>query len=97
MRAFSIMIQKMGQEFNRFSQQYGYSFGEVYSGAAFSDSAFHSLIESSGYFIQTVFMFGKSRIILSFGLRSDYAKPLFDAWPLLSTMQGVTSQEPLVS
>ncbi len=95
-RVFSTMIQKMGQEFNRLSKQYGYSFEQVYSGAAFSDTAFHSLIRSPGYFIQMPFVVGASRITLSLGIRSDYAKPLFDAWPLVSTMQGF-SQEPAAS
>ncbi len=87
-RAFSSMIQKMGQEFNRLSRQYGYNFEQVYSGAAFSDAAFHSLLRSPGYFIRIPFLIGGSRIMLSFGLRSDYAKPLFDAWPIVSTMAG---------
>jgi CheY-specific phosphatase CheX len=96
-RVFSTMIQKMGQEFNRLSKQYGYSFEQVYSGAAFSDSAFHSLLRSPGYFIQIPFVIGASRIILSFGLRSDYAKTLFDAWPLVSTMPGFSQPEPAAS
>ncbi|HYX38756.1 MAG TPA: hypothetical protein VE954_37095 [Oligoflexus sp.] len=89
-RAFSRMIQKMGQEFNRLSKQFGYSFEQVYSGAAFSDSAFFSLIRSPGYFVQIPLVIGASRILLNFGLRSDYAPALFDAWPLVSTMPGFT-------
>jgi CheY-specific phosphatase CheX len=89
-RVFSTMIQKMGQDFNRLSKQFGYSFEQVYSGAAFSDSAFHSLIRSPGYFIQVPFVIGASRILLCLGVRSDYAAPLFDAWPLVATMPGFT-------
>lgn len=85
-RVFSSMIQKMGQEFNRLSKQFGYSFEQVYSGAVFSDKAFHSLIRNPGYFIQIPFVIGASRIILCFGVRSDYAPTLFDAWPLVSSM-----------
>jgi hypothetical protein len=86
----------MGQEFNRLSKQYGYSFEQVYSGAAFSDSAFQSLIRSPGYFIQMPFVVGASRIVLSLGVRSDFATALFDAWPLVSTMPGF-HQEPAAS
>jgi hypothetical protein len=89
-------VQKIGQEFNRLSKQFSYSFEQVYSGAAFSGSAFHSLIRSPGYFIQMPFVIGVSRIVLCLGVRSDYAAPLFDAWPLVSTMPGFT-QEPVAS
>jgi CheY-specific phosphatase CheX len=95
-RVFSSMIQKMGQEFNRLSKQHGYSFEQIYSGAAFSDSAFQSLIRSPGHFIQMPFVIGASRILLCFAVRSDYAAPLFDAWPLVSTTPGF-AQEPAVS
>jgi CheY-specific phosphatase CheX len=87
-RVFSTMIQKMGLEFNRLSKQHGYSFEQIYSGAAFSDAAFISFVRSPGYYVRMPFVVGASRIMLSFGLRSDCAAQVFDAWPLVSTMPG---------
>ncbi|WP_141734820.1 hypothetical protein [Oligoflexus tunisiensis] len=91
-RVFSNMIQKMGLEFNRLAKQHGYSFEQIYSGAAFSDSAFMSFVRSPGYCVQMPFVVGASRIMLSFGLRSDFATPVFDAWPLVSTMPGFSPE-----
>ncbi|MFY7928763.1 MAG: hypothetical protein ACOVS5_07815, partial [Oligoflexus sp.] len=83
-RIFSAMILKIGQEFNRLARQLGYTFEQVYSGAVYSELGFHYLVRSSGQFVQIPFVVGASYVILTFGLRSDYASSLFDVWPLLS-------------